>query len=209
MDADAIIADARRRLIAMADDPPYRFKATPRGVAEAYRRRLKTFAGYPEAEIARAEARLGVRFPAVYRAFLRELGRDSGDLFVGSYLAGVGDLDDYREEAAELMGEASPALALPAGAVVFLSHQGYSHAYFIAAGGLDAPVWQYGEGEAGPVVIAAGFAEFLAAELGLMEANDRKSRELGGYYLTVYEGGGTAREYPSLNSGSRPRDDPG
>src|SRR5689334_8291849 len=103
MDAASIIADWRRRLVAMAEAPPYVFRDTPWHLADAYERRLKTFNGFPEAEVAGAEARLGVRFPAVFREYLLQMGRSPGALFDGSDLAGVGEFEGFRVAAEEVL----------------------------------------------------------------------------------------------------------
>jgi hypothetical protein len=88
MDPASIIGEWKRRLTAMADNPPYIFRDTPPHLIEQHHRRLTTFVGYPEPEVAGAEARLGIRFPAVFRAYLLEMARSPGDLFRGSNLVG-------------------------------------------------------------------------------------------------------------------------
>ena len=42
------------------------------------------------------------------------------------------------------------------------------------------------------------------AELGLMEGNARQSRQNGGYYLTLHQGGGLSESHPALASGEAP-----
>src|SRR4051794_9900836 len=79
MDAVRIISDVKSRLVAMANDPPYVYRNTPRDLIEQEQRRLTTFVGFTEAEVAGAEARLGVRFPTVFRTFLLEMGKSPGD----------------------------------------------------------------------------------------------------------------------------------
>jgi SMI1 / KNR4 family (SUKH-1) len=207
VEARAIFDDVRKRLTAMADDPPFRFMHTPERDAEAYRQRMKTFVGYSEQEVARAEQRLGVVFPTVYRNFLLLMGRHRGELLVGSDVAGLEDFDEFRANAIELMSESGAAEPLPPNAVVFLFHQGYSFAYIIADGMFDSAVHHYTEGDPKASVIAPGFATFLDAELRLAEQVHRQSHEQGGYYLTV-DGASVTRTYPALNSGDRPLEKP-
>jgi hypothetical protein len=208
MDANSIIADWKRRLIAMAEDPPYVFHDTPQELIAAHHRRLTTFVGYSEEEVAGAEGQLGVRFPVVFRAYLREMGRSPGDLFRGSDLADIAGFDRLRDAALALMAETDPGLTLPPDAVVFLFHQGYAFLYLRAAGGFDSPVWQYAETESEPEEAAPSFADMVGAELRLMESNQATARERGGYYVTLYPDGGAAQSYPALNSGDRPLDHP-
>jgi len=207
-EARALIDDVCKRLTAMADDPPFRFVDTPERDAEAYLKRLKTFAGYSEPEVARAEQRLGVVFPTVFRTFLLSMGRDRGELLAGSDLAGVEGFEKFRANAIELMSKSRADESLPPNAVVFLFHQGYSFAYLIADGAFDSAVHHYTERDRGPSVVAPGFAAFLDAELRLAEQVHRQSHEHGGYYLTI-DGGYVTQTHPALNSGDRPLDKPG
>jgi hypothetical protein len=86
-------------------------------------------------------------------------------------------------------------------------HQGYTFSYFQASHGpdFDAPVFQYTECDPAPKQVSPGFAEMLDAQLRLMEENNRREHETGGYFLTV-AGGFTRRSYPALNDGVRPLD---
>ena len=206
MDATLIVADWKRRLIALADNPPYVFRDTPDHLIEQHYRRLTTFVGYSDAEISEAEARLRVQFPVVFRTYLREMGKSPGDLFCGSELAGLADFEQFRRDAMELLAETDPALTLPAEAVVFLFHQGYTFMYVLAEGGFDSPPMHWTETEREPREVAPTFAEMLDAELQLMESNNRASHEQGGYYLTLYPEGGSRQSYPALASGERPLD---
>ena len=144
MDATAIIADWKRRLTAMAENPPYVFRNTPQYLIEKHRQRLTAFAGYPEQEVAEAEARLGVRFPDVFRTYLREMARSPGDLFRGSDLAGM-KFEEFRTEASEILAKTDPTLALPPEAVIFLLHQGYTFLFLNASRGFDGPLLQWKE----------------------------------------------------------------
>ncbi len=206
MDAASIIAGWKRRLIALADNPEYVFRNTPRPLIEQHYQRLTTFVGYSKVEVAEAEAQLGVRFPAVFRRYLLEMAKSPGALFRGSHLAGINEFEQFRADALGLLAETDPALTLPVEAVVFLSHQGYTFLYLLAAGGFDGPPMQWTEAEREPRQVAAGFAEMVDTELRLMEGNNRRSREQGGYYLTLHPEGGATQSYPALASGERPLD---
>jgi hypothetical protein len=206
MDASLIIAGWKQRLTALAENPEYVFRDTPQHLIEQHHRGLTTFAGYSEEEVAAAEARLGVRLPAVFRTYLREIAKSPGDLFRGSHLAGISEFEQFRADALELLAETDPALTLPPEAVVFLSHQGYTFVYLLAVGGFDGPPMQWTETERQPRQVAATFADMVDAELQLMESNNRGFREKGGYYLTLHPGGGATQSHPALASGERPLD---
>jgi hypothetical protein len=206
MDAPKIIAGWKQRLTALAENPDFVFQNTPRHLIEWHYRRLTTFAGYSEPEVAEAEARLGVSFPAVYRQYLLEMAKSPGELFRGSHLAKIAEFEQFRVDALELLAETDPALTLPREAVVFLSHQGYTFVYLLAVGGFDGPPMQWTETEREPRQVAPTFAAMVDAELRLAEGNNRESREQGGYYLTLHPDGGASQSHPALASGERPLD---
>jgi hypothetical protein len=206
MDATLIVTDWKRRLTALAANPPYVYRDTPRHLIEQRHQRLTTFVGYLDSEIVEAEVRLNVHFPAVFRAYLQHIAKSPGDLFSGSDLAGIGDFTQFRATALDLLAETDPALSLPPNAVVFLSHQGYTFVYILATGGFDGPPMQWIEGERDPTQVAPTFAEMVDAELQLMETNARTAREEGGYYLTLHPEGGVTESHPAFGSGERPLD---
>jgi hypothetical protein len=204
MDAMSMIADWKRRLIAVAENPAYLFRDTPLHLIEQHHRRLTTFVGYTEAEVAAAEQRLGVRFTMVFRTFLLEMAKSAGNLFCGSDLARIDEFERFRAEALGLMAETNPELDLPPSAVVFLSHQGYTFLYVTANGEFDGPPMQWVESEGPPREAAPTFGDLVDAELRLMERNSRGFHESGGYYLTLHPDGGASEEFPALSSGERP-----
>jgi hypothetical protein len=206
MGVDSVIADWKRRLRAMAENPPYVFRDTPRHLIDNHYRRLTTFVGFSESDVAGTEARLGGRLPLVFRAYLLEMGKSPGDLFRGSDLAGVADFERFRAAALALLSDTDPALSLPPNAVVFLLHQGYTFVYLQATGGFDGPPFCWTETEREPRQVAPTFAEMIDAELELMESNDRGFRDNGGYYLTLHAGGGATMHFPAIASGERPLD---
>jgi hypothetical protein len=188
----------------MADDPPYVFRDQSPELIEQHYRRLTTFTGYSEAELAGAEERLGVQFPTVFRTYLLQMGRSRGDLFRGHDLAGIEDLARFRADAQALMAETDRCLTLPPDAVVFLFHQGYAFSYLRAAGGFDSPVYYYAETDRASRQLAPTFADSVDAELRLAEHNHAKSHEMGGYYKVLYPDGGATDTHPARNSCDRP-----
>ncbi len=206
MDAGLIVAGWRKRLVALADQPEYVFRDTPHHLIEQHYQRLTTFVGYSEQEITDVETRLNVRFSVVFRQYLLQMAKSPGDLFCGSDLASLSEFEQFRVNALELLAETDPALTLPAEAIVFLFHQGYTFDYVLGVEGFDGPPMQWMETEREPRKIASTFADMVDAELRLMESNHRQCRQNGGYYLTLHPGGGTTQSYPALASGERPLD---
>jgi len=151
--------------------------------------------------VSAAERRLGVRFPAVFRTYLREMAKSRGDLFRGSDLAGVADFEEFRAEAQELL-----PVPLPDDAIVFLIHQGYQFAFILAAGETDSPVFSYVEGEASPQEMMPSFAALLEAELKTIADANADARSIGGYYRTVHTDVIVSELRPALASGDRPLD---
>jgi hypothetical protein len=118
-------------------------------------------------------------------------------------------MHEYKQQALELLKRRGvKGQVLGRDHVVFMFHQGYSFLYF--EGGdparFDSPVYQYVEGEPAPKKIAEGFAELLDSELKLMEENNRRQRETGGYFIALLGGGFTRTLYPAQGEGPSPLD---
>jgi hypothetical protein len=112
-------------------------------------------------EVESLERRLGIVFPAAYRAFLLILGRDGGPHFAGTDCT-IQHLPHLRKAAEELLSTCCSPFRLPEKAVVFLMHQGYVFAYFLADNeSADPPVFLYREGESKPEKIAETFTTWL------------------------------------------------
>ena len=203
--AAQVITRIRARLLLLAVDPPFRFVKTDRDEADDYLRRMTEFHGFDEDEITAASRAMGP-FPSVYEEFLRQMGHTRGALFEGSEIK-PHRLLLYRHMAEEILEKCGAERFLDADSVVFMTHQGYSFCYFQSpsASAFDAPIFQYAECEDAPKQVAPGFAEFLDAEVSLMEENDRLTREIGGYFITV-SGGFEQRLYPVLEEGRTPLD---
>ena len=206
-EAEALIHTARERLIAVADNPPYRYVNTSPEDRAKYEAKKRSFTGYSDEDILAVESRLNILFPEVFRAYLRGMGISHGDLFCGSHVASLESCDQLREFAHELIDNCQVDWQLDDKAFVFLEHQGYTFNYFIADGGFDSAVYQYVEGDSSGHRCAPGFAEFIDGEISLAEKNNRDLRERGGYFLTIADGY-VSEEFPSRNSGIRPLDLP-
>lgn len=200
----AIVQSWERRLVALAQDPPYVYRDTSDELIRQHHRRLTTFVGYPEQEIAAEEARRGLRFPQVYRAYLARMGVARGDLFRGSKIARLHDFDALRQNAQEMLAEIGKTLVLADDHLVFMGHQGYLYYAFAADGGFDSAVLRWSDGGDLGRRIAPGFAELVEEELGLAEDVHAGEHETGGYYLTVYAEGGERQHHPALAGGDHP-----
>ncbi|NIQ00865.1 MAG: hypothetical protein GWM98_25325 [Nitrospinaceae bacterium] len=199
-DASGIIADWKRRLIAMADNPPYVFKNTPQKLIDQHYQHLTSFVGYSQLEVETAEKFLGLRLPTLFRTYLLEMGRSPGDLFCGSDLAkGPADLMSYKKYAQEKVAEADTNWTLPREAVVFLSHQGYQFDYILASDPFDGPVMTWSEIDPEPIEIAPTFEKYVDRILSGSENLDKSNRNSGGYYLTIHPDGGTSQSYPAAD----------
>ncbi|MDH4118538.1 MAG: SMI1/KNR4 family protein [Acidimicrobiia bacterium] len=205
--APKIIDDVVDRLVALERDRTYRFQATRRADAERYVARSGAIVGCSDDELSVREAVLGGRYPDVFREFLLTLGRRSGRLFQGSDV-GFDRHDELGRSAAELLAAEGSDEALPIDAEVFLVHQGCSFMYVRAVGGFDSPVYGFVEGQGTVKVESDSFAALVEAELALMEANDRASRDAGGTWIRVNRDRSITQTFPSRASGERPLDHP-
>ncbi|MEU4707292.1 SMI1/KNR4 family protein [Nocardia salmonicida] len=204
--AEAVVAEWKSRLVTLADNPEYVFVDTPQALIDDHRARLITFNGCHVEELDAVEARVGGRFPAVFRQYLLDMGEACGDLFRGSDRAGIRDFDRFREDAREIVDDVSGSWNLPADAAIVLTHQGYTFDYVRAIGGFDGPVMRWSDGKPHEdTQIAATFVGYVDAHLRLKERNHRSARERRGY-LTLHPGGGGQRVYPARSSGDHPPD---
>jgi hypothetical protein len=112
-------------------------------------------------EVNALEQRLGIKLPAAYKAFLLICGRDGGPELTGTDCS-IGNVPTLRKSAEELLQDCGSPFQLPENAVVFLMHQGYVFAYFVADGNTEDPaVFMYLEGDSGPVRKAESFSAWL------------------------------------------------
>lgn len=202
--AEVIIETICHRLRSLAANRPFRFVYTARRDAESYLRKQTRFEGYSEDDVSAAEHRLNVSFPTVFRTYLRRLGKAHGELFIGSDVAGLGDFEQFRTRAEDLLRDSKVSGGLPPDSVVFLLHQGYTCCYFVAENHFDCPILNYVEGETQATQSCGGFEEFMLSEVQLMAEVNKKSLEQGGYFLSISDDGTVGRQYPALSSGLRP-----
>jgi hypothetical protein len=115
-----------------------------------------------EQEILELEARKNIRFPPVYREFLRRMGRGAGEFMedVACFYPGLKSLE---EVAVRLLEENGNPFTLPPGSFVFMVYQGYQFMYFDASGAQpgEPPIYYYVEGTPAPVKKADSFAELI------------------------------------------------
>lgn len=201
--ANKIINDIADRLWRLREERPFRFVETTREDAWAYLARRGGCMGMLGRDI-NALKKLNTKFPRVFVAYLKRMGRERAELFIGSD-AEPYYMHEYKQQALEMLKAGGVKQFLGRHSVVFLFHQGYSFLYFEGgkASQFDSPVYQYIEGESEPKRIAAGFAELLDAEVSRMEENNRAERAAGGYFITV-KGGFVRRVYPAMEKGMLP-----
>jgi hypothetical protein len=202
--ANQIIRGVIDRLLRLAQNRPFRFRDTSRAEASMYLAGLFRFEGLLGGYINTLE-KMNARFPLVFRAYLREMGREHAALFEGSE-ADPYQMREYKRRALDLLKrDGVKEQVLGRNHVVFMFHQGYTFLYF--EGGdrerFDSPVYQYTEGEAAPKKVAEGFAELLDAELRLMEENNRLQRESGGHFVSL-AGGFRRTVYPARGEDPSP-----
>jgi hypothetical protein len=107
---------------------------------------LETVRGCSPQEIEGIKSRQGVDYlPGLYVEYLAVLGKEDGDLHVGSDRL-YSHLLLLKDWAKELLEENDQPFDLPADAFVFLMHQGYQFLYFPTANrDNDPPVFYYTE----------------------------------------------------------------
>jgi hypothetical protein len=182
--ADEITESIQARLIKLVENRPFRFFDTKREDAEAYLACLVNFTGYAEAEIQDIETDLAVRFPTVFRAYLKKFGKARGDLFVGEDTE-LSQAGRYRAFLAEMISEDGIPSFLQSNSIVFLSSQGCMFRYFHAEESFDCPVYSYVDGRKKPKEDAKSFASLLNSEVKAMERLARLQRENGGFFLRI------------------------
>ena len=120
----------------------------------------KPIMGCTTGEIEDLEKKLQIKFPSIYRDYLRILGQGSGDFLRGEEHS-YPDLLDLQQGAKELLEEWNCAYRLPPTAFVFWMSQGTQFTFFDCAAGDDPPVFHYREGYAEPVRRDDHYSEML------------------------------------------------
>jgi hypothetical protein len=205
VDAEGIVAGWKQRLLALAENQGLDYRDTPQELIDREHARLTTFAGYPEADVAAAEERLGVRFPAVFRQYLLELAKSSGELFHRSDLAHPAQFERFRFDALALLSAPDPAL--PREAVVFRFHQHRWFTYVLATGAFDSPTVQWDALLHEATHVATGFAAAVDAHLQDVERRNRERQERGDDIRTMRSASAqSTTAVPAPVRGERPPD---
>jgi SMI1/KNR4 family protein SUKH-1 len=150
--------DIRRRLIALPESSEQDLE----GASEEEIRELEKYAGGP--------------LPAVYKQFLKQLGRSAGELFRGSdYSVSQRFRLHLREHAEALLLRSNAPFVLPKTAFVFLMSQGYQFSFFYIGQGDDPGVYHYLEGDPLPRQLDATLSGYL---LRCIEECERRTPHL-------------------------------
>jgi hypothetical protein len=104
-----------------------------------------TVRGCSPEEIKKLEKETGLGLPERYREFLLTCGNGAGGFMVGSDWQ-YAKLFSLRKGAQSLLKRCKVDFDLPAGAFVFIMHQGYQFLYLDCANGDDPPVYLFIEG---------------------------------------------------------------
>ena len=177
----------QRRIEDIADAQPVTFTDTALIDEMRYRVNQRKCTGLTPPEIQALEEQLGVKFPKVFRQFLRQMGKDHGSLWVGT------DCDPaqyahYRQYAEELCRDSNAQPFLTKNSVVFQLHQGYIFCYFEADDGDDPTVYSYMEGAPEPKVAAATFSDLVSLDLEQIEEVNGALQKDGGYEISIKDG---------------------
>jgi hypothetical protein len=136
----------------------------------------RTLEGASDAEIQALEAYAGGPLPAVYRQFLKQLGRSAGELLRGSEYAVSQPLRLHlREHAEDLLRRSAAPFALPASAFVFLMSQGYQFSFFNLDQGDDPSVYHYLEGDPAPKILDTTLSGYLRRCAAACERREQRS----------------------------------
>src|SRR5262245_27771180 len=118
--------------------------------------------GCRDEEIERLGKESGVALPALYRLFLRRMGRSAGALLAGTDFL-FADLASLRRQAEQLLEETKSPFRLKDRDFVFAVHQGYLFLFFDTNESDDPAVWLYDEDDAAPRRVFGHFTEWLEA----------------------------------------------
>jgi hypothetical protein len=120
----------------------------------------KPIIGCTDQEIQEMEEKFAIKFPPIYRDYLRVLGRKSGDFLRGEEHS-YPDLLDLKEDAQELLRESNSTFRLPPTAFIIWMSQGVQFSFFDCASGDDPPVFHYREGDPVPIKRHEHYSEVL------------------------------------------------
>lgn len=138
--------------------------------------REQALEGARDEEIVELENYAGGRLPAVYKQFLKQLGRSAGEMLRGSEYA-VSQRFHLRlkEHAEELLRRSGASFVLPRTAFVFLMSQGYQFAFFHLDQGDDPSVYYYLEGDSAPKLLDATLSGYFLRCIKACERREQRS----------------------------------
>lgn len=121
----------------------------------------KTIKGCTENEIEQLEAFFDINLPAVYKQFLKGMGKSAGDFLVGTdYLFPY--LLNFRKMAEDLLEDCNAPFRLNKSDFVFAVHQGYQFLFFRVSDSSDDPaIFYFLEGEKEPKQVFNRFSQWL------------------------------------------------
>jgi hypothetical protein len=123
----------------------------------------ETLEGCTPAEILSIETQLGIALPDVYRTFLKEMGKCTGDFLSGIDVTYPAILS-FKETAQRLLRYAN-ASPLSSTAFVFALHQDYQFMFFDTTKGDDPPIFHYREKDVKSRQLYDSYSNWLRASL--------------------------------------------
>lgn len=135
-------------------------KLTENGLVDAEERLI----GCTDAQIEELEQKLNIRFPVLYREYLRVMGRQSGDFLRGEEHS-YPYLLTLKDDAQEILADSEVTYRLSPTDFVFWMSQGTQFAFFDTASGDDPPVFHYREYTPGPTRRQDHLSQFLDSML--------------------------------------------
>ncbi|UZR99995.1 SMI1/KNR4 family protein [Chondrinema litorale] len=197
--------EIKNRLVKVVDNRNYFFKNTTKQLAEQFLSRRQDFRGMSDSEISNLVSELGKNLPDDFKQYLKEFGKNCGELFCLGQDQTIEKIIEYQEWAVELFEESGIENFLGKDDLVFNFHQGYVFLFFKKEKN-DYSIYEYLEGDKEPIKRFDSFNDLLIAELNHIEESNKIGQNGGGCFITVFENGITQREYPTLSSGIIPRE---
>ncbi len=193
------------RLQKVVDNRNYFFKETTKADANDYLNSKRSFKGLLEDEIIILEQKLHKKFPISFKTYLRNFGKNCGDLFYCGQNINYRDFVRYQKRAGELFeNEGIKNINLDS-ILVFEFHQGYSFSYFNFDKNDNIKISRFAEMEKNPIVLHDNFQEMLESSVSKIEKNSIENKDSDGYFIIIKDGF-TSMEYPAKSSGIIPKE---
>ncbi len=123
------------------------------------RSKPEDFKGCSEEEIAGLESRMGIELPAMFKAYLRHMGKSAGGFLRGSDVR-FGCLHELTGEAYDEARKRN--FQLPEDIFAFYAHQGYDYMYFRLTDDSDDPaVYRFHMAWEAPRLVLPAFSDYL------------------------------------------------